>query len=365
MTNIVQHLQDLKLINPPKWVASNTHYLTLMGSMAYGCNKDDSDNDVYGFCMPPKTDIFPHLDGHIYGFGNELHPFEQYQQHHIMDTDVNKEYDLTVYSIVKYFNLLMGMNPNMVDSLFTPVHCIKHITEVGQMVRDNKTLFAHKGCYHKFRGYAYAQRAKMVGHERSNVKRKDCIDNFGYDLKYALVKFRKKHTFDSYLYRFGDAAIAEQKLTEYWSNRPCLFTSNIASEFFKIIDDEISDENIESYFHPKNKEFGKYSKTLKKYVLFDYVISKLNLCIEFNGDCFHANPALYKKDDFPNPFQKNLTSEDIWKYDEIKNGELINIGYDIIIIWESDYNRDKEKVINNTIKFIKDRYDEFKRRGRF
>jgi hypothetical protein len=183
--------------------------------------------------------------------------------------------------------------------------------------------------------------------------------------KYALVKFRKKHTFDSYLYRFGDAAIAEQKLTEYWSNRPCLFTSNIASEFFKIIDDEISDENIESYFHPKNKEFGKYSKTLKKYVLFDYVISKLNLCIEFNGDCFHANPALYKKDDFPNPFQKNLTSEDIWKYDEIKNGELINIGYDIIIIWESDYNRDKEKVINNTIKFIKDRYDEFKRRGRF
>ena len=57
--------------------------------------------------------------------------------------------------------------------------------------------------------------------------------------KYALVKFRKKHTFDSYLYRFGDEAIAEQKLTEYWSNRSCLFASNIASEFFKMIDDRL------------------------------------------------------------------------------------------------------------------------------
>lgn len=63
--------------------------------------------------------------------------------------------------------------------------------------------------------------------------------------------------------------------------------------------------------------------------------------------------------------QKYLTAEDIWKYDEIKNSEIINVGYDIIIIWESEYNKDKEQVIKNTIEFIKDRYNDFKHRREF
>ncbi len=99
--------------------------------------------------------------------------------------------------------------------------------------------------------------------------------------------------------------------------------------------------------------------------MFDYVIPELKLCIEFNGDCFHANRMIYKNSDYPNPFQKHLTAEDIWKYDEIKNSEIINVGYDIIIIWESEYNKDKEQVIKNTIEFIKDRYNDFKHRREF
>ena len=182
---------------------------------------------------------------------------------------------------------------------------------------------------------------------------------------YDLIKFRQKHTIDSYFYRFGDKEIAEQKLSEYWSNKSELFASKLASDFFKIIDDGIYELNMNSYFYPKNKEFGKYSKQLNRYVMFDYVITELKLCIEFNGDCFHANPMIYKNSDHPNPFQKHLTAEDIWKYDEIKNSEIINVGYDIIIIWESEYNKDKEQVIKNTIEFIKDRYNDFKHRREF
>jgi len=55
----------------------------------------------------------------------------------------------------------MENNPNMCDSLFVPQRCVLYASKVGQLVRDNRKLFLHKGSYHKFRGYAYAQLHKI------------------------------------------------------------------------------------------------------------------------------------------------------------------------------------------------------------
>lgn len=155
-------------INPPKFVVSNTMYETMMGSVAYGVSNSDSDMDVYGFCIPPKEDVFPHLRGEIMGFGRQIQRFEQYQEHHIKDPGAQKEYDLTIYSIVKYFQLVMENNPNMIDSIFTPRRCVLHSTKVAEMVRDARKSFLHKGAWHKFKGYAYASlnkvKSKQVKH---------------------------------------------------------------------------------------------------------------------------------------------------------------------------------------------------------
>lgn len=55
----------------------------------------------------------------------------------------------------------MENNPNMCDSLFVPQRCVLFASKIGQMVRDNRKLFLHKGSYHKFRGYAYASLNKL------------------------------------------------------------------------------------------------------------------------------------------------------------------------------------------------------------
>jgi hypothetical protein len=55
-----------------------------------------------------------------------------------------RTYDLTIYGIIKFFNLAMENNPNVIDSLFTPVNCVLHITRVGNLVRENRRLFLHK-----------------------------------------------------------------------------------------------------------------------------------------------------------------------------------------------------------------------------
>jgi predicted nucleotidyltransferase len=194
MASTTQKLMDQGLIKEaPAFLRTNVHYETIMGSHAYGV-ADTSvrdkipDFDVYGFAVPPKAMIFKHLTGWIPGFGPEPPGFDQWQKHHIMDKSGHagkgKEWDLSIFGIVKYFELLRQNNPNMIDSLFTPENCIVHCTQVGRMVRDGRRLFLSKECWKKFRGYAHAQLRKMNDKEPVG-KRKEIIAKHGYDVKFA------------------------------------------------------------------------------------------------------------------------------------------------------------------------------------
>ena len=56
----------------------------------------------------------------------------------------------------------------------------------------------------------------------------------------------------------------------------------------------------------------------------------------------------YISTDKPNPFIKELTANEIWKIDQERLDSLQKMGYDILVIWESDYKENKEKIINKT-----------------
>lgn len=189
MTSYIKKLNDKGLINDiPEHLESGVQYEVIMGSMAYGVSNDSSDMDIYGFTIPPKEFVFPQLRGEIPGFDDFSLKFEQYQKHHIMDASAlggkGREYDLTIFSIVKFFRLLMDNNPNIVDSLFVPERCVLHSTAVGDMVREQRSLFLHKGCWAKFKGYAYGQMHK-IRTKNPEGKRKALVDEFGYDVKFA------------------------------------------------------------------------------------------------------------------------------------------------------------------------------------
>ena len=184
--NIIEHLHSQGLIKPPSFVLGGLQYLAMMGSEAYGVSSNSSDIDVYGFCIPPKNYTFPHLDGYIYGFGIKPQGFDQFQQHHVYDSSNQKEYDLTVYSIVKYIDLCMGNNPNMIDSLFVPTRCVLHATKIAEIVRERRKDFLHKGAWHSFKGYAYAQMRKIdVKTPEMGSKRAELVDKYGFDIKFA------------------------------------------------------------------------------------------------------------------------------------------------------------------------------------
>lgn len=189
MASNFAHVKKLGLITAaPAFLDSNIQYEVVMGSTAYGVSQDTSDFDVYGYVIPPKDWIFPHLRGDIPGFDPVKEKFEQFQQHHIFDASAlggrGREYDFAMYNITKYFRLLMDNNPNIVDSLFVPRNCVLHSTAVGEMVREQRQVFLHKGCWAKFKGYAYSQMHK-IRTKKPEGSRVKIIEEFGYDVKFA------------------------------------------------------------------------------------------------------------------------------------------------------------------------------------
>jgi predicted nucleotidyltransferase len=180
--SIVRKLNKLNLIEGIKPFAVETHYEVIMGSFAYGVSSDMSDTDVYGVFIPPIDYIFPHTAGYIHGFGEKPPEYDTFQKHHIKVNE--REYDIQLYTLVNYVQSCMENNPNLIDSLFVPERCVIHQSMVGEILRENRRLFLHKGIHKKLMGYAYSQLNKIRTKEPEG-KRLAMIEKFGYDVKFA------------------------------------------------------------------------------------------------------------------------------------------------------------------------------------
>lgn len=153
----------------PNWF-NGFCYLTVMGSRAYKTNVPESDYDFVGFLIPPISVVFPHTRGDILGFGKNIQNFEQIQFQH-MQTEEYGEVDVTLYNIVKYFQLLMGGNPNIVDSIFISNSSIYYTDEVGKLVKENRHLFLSEKNFHTFRGMLHAHLSRIKsGHVKEGRK---------------------------------------------------------------------------------------------------------------------------------------------------------------------------------------------------
>lgn len=79
----------------------------------------------------------------------------------------------------------------------------------------------------------------------------------------------------------------------------------------------------------------------------DYVNDDLRLVVEFFGNFWHHNPSMYDSS-WINPFTKR-TSEFVWNRDKRKLDELHSAGYDVIVVWESDWHVRKNEIVKEII----------------
>ena len=92
----------------------------------------------------------------------------------------------------------------------------------------------------------------------------------------------------------------------------------------------------------------KYITFENKHYAFDFEFNKK--VIEYNGDYWHCNPQIYEKSFIHRT--KKISAEEIWKEDENKIKAAKALGYEVLVIWESEYLLNKEYVIDKCINFI-------------
>ncbi len=220
-------------------------------------------------------------------------------------------------------------------------------------------------CYNKSRAVTLDNLIKKYGENKGEEKFKEYCQkqSFTNSLEYFQEKYgvsgydkwkeyntRKSHSLDAYKMNASSDDEAFKKYKEYWENKSSNFYSKMASELFLNIDETLKLSHV--YYAPKTKEFGLYNKTLKRYTFYDFVIPDLKYCIEFNGDVFHGNPKLFEANDHSNPYNQNITCKDMWEYDKIKNDEIINQGFKLKIVWESEYQQNPQAIFDEIIKDI-------------
>ena len=94
-----------------------------------------------------------------------------------------------------------------------------------------------------------------------------------------------------------------------------------------------------------------YIKFGKKTFCVDGVDHDNKIIYEFYGDFFHGNPSVYKKDDI-NPLLKETYGS---LYNKTINKEkiILNSGYKLKTIWESEYKKMKNEKILGTTRVVR------------
>lgn len=123
-------------------LANHQHLLfkAISGSHAYGLQHKDSDVDIRGVFVLPKSLFFG------------LDPVEQ------LSDPTN---DIVFYELYKFFALLIKNNPNMLELLRMPADCIQYRHPLFDKLKPQ--LFLSRRCKATFAGYAASQIKKARG----------------------------------------------------------------------------------------------------------------------------------------------------------------------------------------------------------
>ena len=219
--------------------------------------------------------------------------------------------------------------------------------------------------YNKRNNYALTKE-KMInkyGEEEGNkrwekyCKRQSETNTFEYKQKTygwteeEFKKFNKSRavTLKNLIKKYGEEE-GNKKWMDFLINRS-KGVSEISQRLFKELDNYLG-KKYTTYYHDKNNEYFIHGKEQIYYM--DYYIKELNICIEYNGGCFHGDERIYEDNEYCNPFDKSLTAKELREKDKERYEYLYkNHGIKTFVIWELDYNPNDFDYINyikNTLK---------------
>ena len=207
----------------------------------------------------------------------------------------------------------------------------------GQEIGESKwkkycELQAYAGCSVDYFKEKYGEVEGKVYYD--NICNQKACTLSNYIIKYGVSEGTKRYTSRMEDFKCGYSAISQELFTKIYTH----FTMN------KVYFPQIYN----------GREYGVFDINRQRCYFYDYVDTTINKCIEFNGDIFHGNPLIYKEDDTPNYYNKNIKCKDMWEYDKIKLEYLKqHNGIDSLVIWEREYVENKPDTIKKCLEFLK------------
>lgn len=167
--------------------------LCLSGSQLYGTSTPESDTDLRGFLVPPYE--------YLVGLSN----FEQ--------SVIREPEDKVVYSIKKFFELLMRGDPTATELLFVPKNKIVTSTYIGHTILANKNIFLSQKLIYRILGYSESEWRKVQGTQLVFEKRTPTEDQVIESIR-EIFKPNKENIDEILRMLFENHPKEERKCTE-------------------------------------------------------------------------------------------------------------------------------------------------------
>lgn len=192
---------------------------------------------------------------------------------------------------------------------------------------------------------SYREKQKDAGNTLDYFVRK-----YGTELgleKYTVVCQQKGITLENLIRKHGEEA-GQIKYDNFLEKTKGNYVSILGLEFVTRLT-RLLESDIKSYSAAKEREFCIYDG---RAFLYDFVIPDLKLTIEFNGDFWHANPKVYSENDVLKFRGNHTIASEIWQRDSVKRAVIESRGYQLHVVWESEYLKDQEGVLSKCLGWI-------------
>jgi hypothetical protein len=213
----------------------------------------------------------------------------------------------------------------------------KNQTEAVKQVDFEKRLLPSNIEYWMKNGFTKEESKLKVSECQTTFTLEKCIQNYGEVEGKKRFTERQNKWLNSLLTN-GNLVIGYSKISQ--------------ELFYKILEIYDINKRQEIYFATHNGEF-KIEKEEGGLWLYDFTDTINKKIIEFHGDMYHGNPKKYKADDYPHPFRKNITAQEMWDKDKRKIDVAIEEGFEVMVIWDSEYRwGNRQEIIDKCLVFL-------------
>ena len=229
-----------------------------------------------------------------------------------------------------------------------------HSSKVNEQIRKERSPFSKK--FYEKRGLTEEDRKNFTGSiEREYNTTLEYYVNRGMSEKeaeQALSERQRTFTLEKCIERYGEVEgrLRWEERQDKWKKKMFADGTKICSGQSKACAKLVSLilENSDIDLKYGDNEFRIFDNDT--IYLYDITNVSKKKIIEFNGDMWHGNPAIYKGNQFQRITKIPYTF--IWQRDKIKKEIAEQNGFDVMVVWESDFYKNEEDVVKHCKDFI-------------